>query len=104
MRKELRQKVERREEQLKEALKISEAKGHPVERVRGLSTELSVVASLVSGGWEHMSDATAGRLSAWLEETTPLVGQPALGIHKPVPAPPVDAIATEVKLSESPHE
>jgi hypothetical protein len=68
-RKELRKKIEHREQLLQAALKVSEAQGHPAERLNALTTELTVVSDSVGGGWEKMTDSTAERLTDWLETT-----------------------------------
>ena len=68
-RKELRKKVEHQQQLLQQALKVSEAEGHPAERISALTTELTVVSDSVGGGWEKMTDSTAERLTDWLETT-----------------------------------
>ena len=88
-RKELRDKVEQRQKLLQQALKVSEAAGHPADRITALSTELSVAADSLTGGWDNMTDTTAERLSAWLTATQNLVedGEPK-GVSPPNPPEP----------------
>lgn len=72
-RKELREKVEARQKRLEEALKTSEADGTQTERIAALSTQLAVAADALGGGWPHMTDVTALRLTGWLEASRALV-------------------------------
>lgn len=43
------------------------------ERAMGLRTELQVARDAVSGGWEHVGEMEALRLSQWLQSTATLV-------------------------------
>ena len=96
-RKELREKVEIQQKVLEEALKVSEAAGHPADRISALNTELSVVADSLTGGWDTMSDVTAERLSKWLEYTRHLgSAEKPNGVMKPNPPQPADAQVQEV--------
>ncbi len=99
-RKVLRDKVERQQKLLEQALRKSESDGHPAERISAISTELSVVADSVSGGWDTMSDATADRLSRWLESTRTLIpSEKSKGTHKAEPGRPQDDLVQEVSAA-----
>lgn len=45
------------------------------ERAMGLGTSLQVAKDAVGGGWEHVGEMEALRLSQWLQSTEPLVAK-----------------------------
>lgn len=73
-RSELRNKVEKRQQQLNRALKNAEGKKLPEAHVIALTTELRSCEDALTGGWDKMPDVVASQLARWLEQTDTLVG------------------------------
>ena len=72
-RKQLREKVELRQKQLEETLKVSETSGHTPERLSALQTQLAAAKDALGAGWEKMTDTSAQRLTKWLDSTISLI-------------------------------
>jgi hypothetical protein len=100
-RSELREKVEGRQKLLEEALRVSEADATQTARISALSTQLQVLSDSVGGGWEHMTDVTAERLTGWLESTRTLLqgGNPERASLVVPPQPAHEKLAGRDKIN-----
>ena len=73
----LRRKVDEKRRSLTRA--IEHAVGHgAADHVTALRAELEQLESWIADGWEALSEMTAARLCAWLDEPTP-----GLSHHRP---------------------
>lgn len=72
-RQELRTKVEKRQQELKSALKGAEQKHLPEGHTLALNNELQACEDAISGGWDKMAEVTAAQLTRWLDQTATLV-------------------------------
>jgi hypothetical protein len=73
-REQLRKRVEARVTDLENELAKCDANATN-ERALGLRTELQVAKDAVGGGWEHVGEMEALRLSKWLQATSTLVAR-----------------------------
>jgi hypothetical protein len=74
-REQLRKRVEARVGELEaELAKLSDPNTN-TERAMGLKTELQVAKDAIGGGWDHVGEMEALRLSKWLQSTQPLVAK-----------------------------